>query len=53
MSRAGEIGSVAKRLWSGFMGRIYNRSKVLGESGPAFAAELHKDEVDLLIAIPA
>ena len=53
MSRAGEIGSVAKRFWSGFMGRIYNRSKVLGESGPAFAAELHKDEVDLLIAVPA
>jgi len=50
---AGEIGSLAPRFWSGFMGRIYNRSKVLEESAPAFAAELHRDEVDLLIAVPA
>ena len=49
----GTIGSVADRFWSGFMGRIYNRTKVLEESAPAFAAELHKDEVDLLIAVPA
>jgi D-proline reductase (dithiol) PrdB len=49
----GEIGSLAPRFWSGFMGRIYNRSKVLNESGPRFAAELAKDEVDLLIAVPA
>lgn len=53
MAQAGEIGAVANRFWSGFMGRIYNRSKVLEESGPAFAAELAKDEVDLLIAVPA
>ena len=50
---AGEIGSLAARFWSGFMGRIYNRSKVLEESAPAYVAELEKDEVDLLIAVPA
>jgi len=49
----GEIGSLAPRFWSGFMGRIYNRSKVLEESAPEFVAELEKDEVDLLIAVPA
>jgi D-proline reductase (dithiol) PrdB len=53
LAKAGEIGAVAKRHWSGFMGRTYNRSKVIGESGPAFAEELLKDQVDLLIAIPA
>jgi D-proline reductase (dithiol) PrdB len=50
---SGEIGSLAPRFWSGFMGRIYNRSKVLEESAPAYVAELKKDEVDLLIAVPA
>jgi len=49
----GEIGSLAPRFWSGFMGRIYNRTKVLEESAPAYVAELKKDEVDLLIAVPA
>jgi len=53
MVAAGELGSIARRFWSGFMGRIYNRSKVLQESAPAFVAELQKDEVDLLIAVPA
>ena len=53
MVNEGAIGSVAGRFWSGFMGRIYNRTKILEESAPAFAAELHKDEVDLLIAVPA
>jgi D-proline reductase (dithiol) PrdB len=53
MVAAGAIGSLAPRFWSGFMGRIYNRSKVLNESGPQFAAELAKDGVDLLIAVPA
>lgn len=53
MADAREIGAVADRFWSGFMGRIYNRSKVMNDSGPAFAAELGKDEVDLLIAVPA
>ena len=53
MVQSREIGSVATRIWSGFMGRIYNRSKVREESGPAFADELAKDEVDLLIASPS
>lgn len=50
---SGEVGDLAPRFWSGFMGRIYNRSKVVQESGPAFADELKKDGVDLLIAVPA
>lgn len=49
----GVIASVAPRLWSGFMGRIYSRSKVLNESGPALAAELASDEVDLFLLVPA
>jgi D-proline reductase (dithiol) PrdB len=49
----GEVGKVSDRLWSGFMGRIYNRSKVLEETGPAFAAALREDNVDLLIAAPS
>ena len=53
LAAAGEIGSLAPRFWSGFMGRIYNRSKVTEESAPAFAEALHNDEVDLLIAVPA
>jgi D-proline reductase (dithiol) PrdB len=53
MAEAGEIGAVADRLWSGFMGRTYNRSKLTGETGPAFAEALKADRVDLLIAIPA
>ena len=50
---AGEIGSLASRFWSGFMGRIYDRSKVIQESAPAFVDQLRNDEVDLLIAVPA
>jgi D-proline reductase (dithiol) PrdB len=53
MADSGEIGRVAARLWSGFMGRIYNRTKVLEESGPAFADALAEDEVDLLVAVPS
>ena len=49
----GVIGSVAKRLWSGFMGRTYNRSAVVEEAAPALVGELKKDEVDLLILVPA
>ncbi len=49
----GTIGAVAPRLWSGFMGRIYNRSKVIQESAPAFAQMLRDDEVDLLVAAPS
>jgi D-proline reductase (dithiol) PrdB len=53
LAAAGEIGKVSDRLWSGFMGRIYNRSKVLDESAPAFAEALIEDGVDLLIAAPS
>jgi D-proline reductase (dithiol) PrdB len=49
----GEVGSLAPRLWSGFMGRIYNRTKVIEQSAPAYVAQLQADEVDLLIAVPA
>ena len=49
----GVIGSVARRLWSGFMGRIYHRAKVVEEAAPAFAEELRKDDVDLLVLVPA
>ena len=27
MVAAGELGSIARRFWSGFMGRIYDRSR--------------------------
>ena len=50
---AGEVGAVAARHWCGFMGRTYNRSKILDESAPAFADKLVADGVDLLIAVPA
>lgn len=47
------IGSVAPRHWSGFMGRIYIRKAVIGEAAPAFAQELVKDGVDVLVVVPA
>ena len=53
LAEQGDIGAVAPRFWSGFMGRIYNRSKVLNESGPAFAEALLADGVDVLIAAPS
>ena len=53
MVDSSEIGAVADRFWSGFMGRIYNRSKVLEESGPAFADALAEDSVDILVAAPS
>jgi D-proline reductase (dithiol) PrdB len=49
----GVIGSVAPRLWSGFMGRIYKRSHVIEVAAPAFAAELRRDHVDLVLLVPA
>ncbi len=49
----GTIGGVAERFWSGFMGRIYTRSKVINESAPALVAELVRDEVDLFVLVPA
>ncbi|NKB97425.1 MAG: hypothetical protein GKR90_02845 [Pseudomonadales bacterium] len=53
MAAAGEIGSIAPRFWSGFMGRIYNRTKVIQESAPAFVEKLKEDGVDILLAAPA
>ncbi|MCZ6642507.1 MAG: glycine/sarcosine/betaine reductase selenoprotein B family protein [Gammaproteobacteria bacterium] len=52
LANLGEIGAIAPRLWSGFMGRIYNRSKIRDESGPAFADALEADNVDVLVAAP-
>ena len=53
LAAAGEIGAVAARLWSGFMGRIYVRKTVTGEAAPAFAQKLAADGVDLLVLVPA
>lgn len=53
LAEQNEIGSVAPRFWSGFMGRIYNRTKVIEESAPAFAEKLREDAVDILVAAPA
>jgi D-proline reductase (dithiol) PrdB len=53
MAAAGEIGSVSRRLWSGFMGRIYKRREVLELQAPAFALQLKADGVDVLVAVPA
>ena len=49
----GFIGSVAARLWSGFMGRIYSRTRVNEIAAPALAEELHDDDVDLFLLVPA
>lgn len=49
----GTIGSVAPRLWSGFMGRIYKRTHVTEVAAPALAEELHADDVDLFLLVPA
>lgn len=53
LAESGEIGSLSDHFWSGFMGRIYNRTKVMEESGPAFAAALETDHVDVLVAAPS
>lgn len=53
LAQAGEIGRLAPRLWSGFMGRIYKRRAVLEEEAPALARELEKDQVDLFVLVPA
>lgn len=49
----GTIGSLAPRLWSGFMGRIYKRRAVIEEHAPALAKELADDNVDLFLLVPA
>ncbi len=53
LAEAGFVGALAPRFWSGFMGRIYNRTKLIEESIPAFIKSLREDEVDLLVAAPA
>lgn len=53
LARAGEIGSVTPRFWSGFMGRTYMRSKLVDEVAPAFAQRLKDDGTDVLVAVPA
>ena len=53
LTDAGEIGAVAPRHWSGFMGRTYDRSRLTAESAPAFMENLREDGVDLLVAVPA
>ena len=53
LARERVIGSLAPRLWSGFMGRIYKRSEGVEKAAPALAAELKKDEVDLFLLVPA
>jgi len=47
------IGEVAPRFWSGFMGRIYDRTRLVNESIPAFIRELRQDEIDILVTAPA
>lgn len=53
LDQAGVIGTVAPRLWSGFMGRIYKRTVVREVAAPALAQELHDDDVDLFLLVPA
>ncbi len=53
MAADGTIGNIAPRFWSGFMGRIYNRTKLIEESVPAFIEKLREDAVDILVAAPA
>lgn len=49
----GTIGSIAPRLWSGFMGRIYKRTHVTEVAAPALAEQLRHDDVDLFLLVPA
>lgn len=53
MESTGEVGKIAAHLWSGFMGRIYNRTKLIEESAPAFIEKLKQDKVDILLTGPA
>jgi hypothetical protein len=53
LAAAGVIGSVAPRLWSGFMGRIYKRTAIIEEAAPQLAMALQDDGVDLLVVVPA
>ncbi len=53
MADTGRIGAIAPRFWSGFMGRIYDRTRLINESIPAFIRELRQDEIDILVTAPA
>jgi D-proline reductase (dithiol) PrdB len=53
LAEAGEIGAVAPRFWSGFMGRIYKRRAIVEEHAPALAMALKADNVDVFVGIPA
>jgi D-proline reductase (dithiol) PrdB len=53
MAENGLIGSIAPRFWSGFMGRIYNRTKLIEDSIPEFIDKLREDEIDVLVTAPA
>lgn len=46
------IGGVAAHLYSGFMGRTYNRTAVVKEAAPALAQKLRDDQVDAFVMIP-
>jgi hypothetical protein len=49
----GVIGSVAAHVYSGFMGRTYNRSAVIEEAAPQLVRKLEADGVDILVVVPA
>ena len=53
MAGDGVIGEIAPRFWSGFMGRIYDRTRLINESIPEFIRELRQDEIDILVTAPA
>ncbi len=53
LARAGVIGEVARKLYSGFMGRIYKRTELLEKHAPAFADELQREQIDLALLVPA
>lgn len=53
MAASGRIGSIAPRFWSGFMGRIYDRTRLIEESIPEFVRALRQDEIDILVTAPA
>ena len=47
------IGEVAPHHYSGFMGRIYVRSKVMTEAAPVLAQKLRDERVDAFVMVPA
>jgi D-proline reductase (dithiol) PrdB len=53
LAASGVIGSVAPRVYSGFMGRIYNRSEVVNDAAPKLVEKLKQDGVDVLVVVPA